>query len=152
MCDWTCMPVWSISMILLQRVSMSSHHPLMVTCLPILHEATLLSSLNNQLRTVMFILIVQCILMPLLNLSSSMDHHLQPIQWILFPMNLLTHLQMRTRGCNPSNRTFSLFNENVERLSRTSNNESHSCSWEAFLWIVGHYPHVSLEILLIVVL
>ena len=66
----------------------------MVTCLPILHEATLLSSLNNQLRTVMFILIVQCILMSLLDLSSTMDHHLQPIQLILIPMDLLLHHQV----------------------------------------------------------
>ena len=69
-------------------------HPLMVTCLPILHEATLLTSLNNRLRTVMFILIVQCILMSLLNLSSTMDHHLQPIQLILIPMDMLLHHQV----------------------------------------------------------
>ena len=94
MCDWIRLAVWSIRMILLQRVSMSSHHPLMVTCLPILHEATLMSSLNNQLRTVMFILIVQCILMSLLDLSSTMDHHLQPIQLILIPMDLLLHHQV----------------------------------------------------------
>ena len=66
----------------------------MVTCLPILHEATLLTSLNNRLRTIMFILIVQCILMSLLNLSSTMDHHLQPIQLILLPMDMLLHHQV----------------------------------------------------------
>ena len=66
----------------------------MVTCLPILHEATLLSSLNNQLRTVMFIQIVQCILMSLLDLSSTLDHHFQPIQSILIPMDLLLHHQV----------------------------------------------------------
>ena len=66
----------------------------MVNCLPILHEATLLSSLNNQLRPVMFILIVQCILMSLLNLSSTKDHHFQPIQLILIPMDMLLHHQV----------------------------------------------------------
>ena len=90
----------------------------MVTCLPILHEATLLSSLNDQLRTAMFILIVQCILTSLLNLSSTMDHHFQPIKLILIPVDM--HLQMRTRGCNPSRKTVTLFRENMKQLSRHS--------------------------------
>ena len=70
--------------------------PLMMTCQPILREATLLSSLTNQLRIVMFILIVQGILMSLLNLGSTMDRHLQPIQFILNLRWTQQHLQMRT--------------------------------------------------------
>ena len=83
-------------LVLMIRLLMENYRPqpLMVTCQPILYEATLLSSLNNQLRTVMFILIVQCILMSLLDLSSTMDHHLQPIQLILIPMDLLLHHQV----------------------------------------------------------
>ena len=70
-------------------------HQLMVTCLPILHEVTLLTSLNNRLHTVMFILIVQCILMSLLNMSSTMDRDFQPIKLILIPMDMLLHHQVR---------------------------------------------------------
>ena len=45
----------------------------MVICLPILNEETLLYSLNSYLLTVMFLLMVQCILESLLSLSSTMD-------------------------------------------------------------------------------
>ena len=45
----------------------------MVICLPILNKETLLYSLNSYLLTVMFLLMVQCILESLLSLSSTMD-------------------------------------------------------------------------------
>ena len=99
--------------------------PLMVTCLPILHKATLLSSLNSYLRTVMFILMVQCILKSLLSLSSTMDllNHVLPSlrmdilllllmgmlipRTIIMDSNLLTHLHHNqsmlhlTHRCHP---------------------------------------------------
>ena len=99
--------------------------PLMVTCLPILHKATLLSSLNSYLRTVMFILMVQCILKSLLSLSSTMDllNHILPSlrmdilllllmgmlipRTIIMDSNLLTHLHHTqsmlhlTNRCHP---------------------------------------------------
>ena len=99
--------------------------PLMVTCLPILHKATLLSSLNSYLRTVMFILMVQCILKSLLSLSGTMDllNHILPslrmdillllLMGMLIPRtifmdsNLITHLHHTqsmlhlTNRCHP---------------------------------------------------
>ena len=99
--------------------------PLMVTCLPILHKATLLSSLNSYLRTVMFILMVQCILKSLLSLSGTMDllNHILPSlrmdilllllmgmlipRTIIMDSNLLTHLHHTqsmlhlTNRCHP---------------------------------------------------
>ena len=92
-------------LVLLLRLLMETcqPQPLMMTCLPILHEVTLLTSLNNRLHTVMFILIVQCILMSLLNMSSTMDRDFQPIKLILIPMDMLPHhrvLMVIHRGDN----------------------------------------------------
>ena len=58
----------------LPNLSRGLHHLfLMVICLPILNKETLLSSLTSYLLTVMFLLMVQCILESLLSLSSTMD-------------------------------------------------------------------------------
>ena len=62
--------------------------PLMVTCLPILNEATFLLSLHSYLRMVMFVLMVQSILESLPSLSSTMDL-LHQVLMVIYRGNIL---------------------------------------------------------------